>query len=78
VSVGDLNDGLILLGFGDESSVEWQLENGSESWNLYRGELGILKSTGVYTQDPATVPMAMHAFGLLTPSMADTLNPPRG
>ncbi|HYV85559.1 MAG TPA: MopE-related protein [Patescibacteria group bacterium] len=76
--VCDLNDGLILIDFGDETSVEWQQENGYESWNLYRGELGILKSTGVYTQDPATVPMAMHACGLFTPSMTDTLSPPRG
>jgi hypothetical protein len=76
--VCDLDDGLILIAFGDQTSVEWQQENGYESWNLYRGDLGVLKSTGVYTQDPAKVPVAMHACDLATPALPDALNPVRG
>ena len=76
--VCDLDDGLILIGFGDQTSVEWQQENGYESWNLYRGDLGILRSTGVYTQDPAKVPVAMHACDLSTSPIPDALNPVRG
>jgi Putative metal-binding motif len=76
--VCDLDDGLILIDFGDETSVDWQQENGFESWNLYRGDLGVLKSTGVYTQDPAKVPVAMQACDLATPAIPDTLTPARG
>ena len=77
-NVCDLDDGLILIDFGDETSVDWQQENGYESWNLYRGDLGVLKSTGVYTQDPNTILTAMQACDLATPAMTDTLNPDRG
>ena len=73
--VCDLDDGLILIAFGDQTSVEWQQENGFESWNLYRGDLGVLKTTGVYTQNPDTIPVAMHACDLATPAIPDTLNP---
>jgi Concanavalin A-like lectin/glucanases superfamily/Putative metal-binding motif len=76
--VCDLNDGLILISFDDDTSVLWQQENGYESWNLYRGDLGVLKSTSVYTQDPATVPEALHECDLATPDLPDTLTPALG
>jgi hypothetical protein len=61
--VCDLNDGLILVTVPDDVTVAWQLENGYESFNVYRGDLGVLKTSGIYTQDPATVPLAAKVCG---------------
>jgi len=46
----DLNDGLIFEWRADKASVSWQAEQGPTSWNLYFGDLDVLKATGVYTQ----------------------------
>jgi hypothetical protein len=54
----DLDDGLILVDPPDPTTVRWQMETGFTSFNVYRGDLAVLKKTGVYTQDPASVPLA--------------------
>jgi len=74
----DLDDGLILIGLADDSRVEWQQEAGFESFNWYRGDLAVLKSTGQSTQDPAMVPLAARACGLSCPFIDDTFEPPSG
>jgi N-acetylneuraminic acid mutarotase len=76
--VCDLDDGLILIGLADDSRVEWQQEAGFESFNWYRGDLAVLKSTGQSTQDPAVVPLAARACGLSGPFIDDTFEPPSG
>jgi hypothetical protein len=48
----DLDDGLIYVGFESTNQVQWQEEVGFDSWNLYKGDLDVLKATGVYTQLP--------------------------
>jgi N-acetylneuraminic acid mutarotase len=62
--VCDLNDGLILVTMLDQTTLSWQLESGFESFNIYRGNIAVLRSTGVYTQDPATVPFALKVCGV--------------
>jgi hypothetical protein len=57
----DVDDGLIYIRFNDPTVVDWDLEVGFDTWNSYRGDLDVLKSTGVYTQEtegPGAVPLA--------------------
>jgi hypothetical protein len=76
--VCDLNDGLILIDLLDGATVGWQQEAGFESFNLYRGDLSVLKSSGLYTQDPAIVPLADRQCGLVDPALSDPIDPPLG
>ena len=61
--VCDLDDGLILILFTDPNYIEWQQEMGFTSWNVYEGDLDVLKSTGVYTQAPGSNPLAERHCG---------------
>ncbi len=47
----DFDDGWIYILFHEPDVVAWQPESGFESWNLYRGDLGVLSTTGIYTQE---------------------------
>ena len=76
--VCDLNDGLILIDLLDGATVGWQMETGFESFNLYRGDLSVLKSSGLYTQDPALVPLADRQCGLVDTAVSDSFDPPLG
>ena len=54
--VCDLNDGRILFTNIEQIRVEWQDESGFTRFNLYRGDLETLRSSGdAYTQDPASL-----------------------
>jgi hypothetical protein len=46
----DINDGLIYIFSSDRDYIEWQSETGPATWNIYEGDLSILKSSGVYSQ----------------------------
>jgi hypothetical protein len=56
--VCDLDDGLIYIYANDPDLVEWQEEGGQTRWNVYEGDLGILKSGGSYTQLRGSNPLA--------------------
>ncbi|HKQ98453.1 MAG TPA: putative metal-binding motif-containing protein [Candidatus Polarisedimenticolia bacterium] len=60
----DLDDGLILVDVEDGSHVTWQGETAFTTFNLYRGDLAVLKAGGGYTQDPALVPLAAKTCGV--------------
>ncbi|HEV8199323.1 MAG TPA: putative metal-binding motif-containing protein [Candidatus Polarisedimenticolia bacterium] len=66
----DLDDGLILIR-ASQAFVYWQAESGFDSFNLYRGDLAVLRQTGESTQDPATVPLAARACDLPDPDVLD-------
>ncbi len=71
----DLDDGIIYIVFSmDPNRVEWQDEIGFDTWNSYRGDLSILRSSGVYTQSPGSNPLAAQTCGLPDPWVED-LNP---
>ncbi len=53
--------------FDDGNFVEWHEETGFAQWNAYRGDLALLKSSGIYTQDAGAVPLATQLCGLGTP-----------
>ncbi len=60
----DLDDGLIYVLPSDDSHVEWQEEAGPTSWNVYEGDLAVLRATGVYTQAPGSNPLAARLCGI--------------
>jgi hypothetical protein len=60
----DLDDGVITVYAADKSHLNWQQEAGSTAWNVYEGDLHLLKSTGVYTQAPGSNPLASRHCGV--------------
>ena len=68
---------LILLGDGP-GYIEWQEEAGFTSWNVYEGDLDVLKGTGVYTQVPGSNPLADRRCGETVPWVEDFDMPPVG
>lgn len=74
----DLDDGTILFRDWASDRVGWQNELGFDSWNLYRGSLGVLAATGTYTQPPGSVPAAGRECGLPLPEHADPFVPVAG
>jgi len=62
--VCDLDDGLVWEWRDDKTSVSWQSETGPTSWNLYIGDLAVLKSSGTYTQAPGSNALAGRQCGL--------------
>ncbi len=54
----DLNDNFIYVSVYDNADVTWQKEIGFNGWNVYSGDLEVLKATGEYTQIPGINPLA--------------------
>lgn len=75
----DLDDGVILITMSDPDFVDWQEESGFTAWNMYRGDLAVLQSTGQYTQEPCHVqcpnPITWRECGKTQPFGQDTDNP---
>jgi hypothetical protein len=63
----DLDDGLIYMRFPLADRLEWQEESGYTSWNCYMGDLGLLKSSGLYTQPPGPPGLARRECGITEP-----------
>jgi hypothetical protein len=74
----DLNDGLIYEWRSDKISVSWQAEQGPTSWNVYIGDLDVLKATGVYTQVPGSNALAERDCGLTATVANETGSPAAG
>jgi len=74
----DLNDGLIYIFSTDRDYIEWQVETGPASWNVYEGNLGILRSSGTYAQAPGSNPLAHRACGVGQDYVEDFETPPIG
>ncbi|MCP3982541.1 MAG: hypothetical protein GY716_24845 [bacterium] len=73
----DLDDGLLLFIEVTETSQVWQGDILYTGFNMYRGDLQVLKDTGEYTQDPVAANAAQFC-GLLSPAAADAYEPPAG
>lgn len=74
----DLNDGLILITNITNDAVQWQNETAFPHFNLYRGSLDRLRTTGEYTQDPVLEPEAALWCDLTTSVQLDSHRPPIG
>jgi hypothetical protein len=71
----DLDDGLILVRWLSSTTLAWQAEEGFTAANLYCGDLEVLKAAGIYTQDPALVPLASRTCGLISEEVAESDTP---
>jgi hypothetical protein len=58
--------------------VEWQQETGPSSFNVYEGDLAVLRSTGSYTQAPGSNPLAQKSCGVADPYVSDLEAVPSG
>ena len=74
----DLNDGLIYEWRNDKTSVSWQAEAGPTSFNVYVGDLAVLRATGMYTQLPGANALATRQCGVITTSTDDLVVPTAG
>jgi len=74
----DLNDNLIYITFSNADTVDWQQEVPFVLWNSYRGDLAVLKTTGVYTQAVGSNVLAAQVCGLIDPFVQDLLIPAPG
>jgi putative cofactor-binding repeat protein len=73
------NEGITRLSFDGDDGLTWDPSiDGLALFNVYRGDLQVLRDTGVYTQDPVTVPGAQRWCGLLSPAVTDTYEPDPG
>ncbi len=74
----DNDDGSIVGYFSTPDRYEWQAEPGATSWHLYRGNLAVLRTDGVYTQAQGSNPLALDVCHSPQPFYLDTLRPVRG
>jgi hypothetical protein len=74
----DVDDGLILLFRTEPAWVEWRLETTYEEFNVYQGDLAVLRDTGSYTQLPGSNASAQRTCGVVEPYSADPGAPPSG
>lgn len=76
--VCDLDDGLIYVYSTAPNRVEWQPEGGFATWNVYEGDLAVLRATGTYTQAPGSNALAKRECGVTNPWVDDVAPPPAG
>lgn len=74
----DLDDGLVYLLLVERDYLEWQQESGLGPWNVYSGDLDVLRQSGLYTQPPGSNPLAARDCGLPQPALIDSLLPAPG
>ena len=56
--VCDLDDGYLLVSLAQSGTIGWQHDVVYDWFNLYMGDLRVLRETGVYTQPPDSNPLA--------------------
>ncbi len=75
---------LTLTGPGPEDlsveagKISWSSVSSAVDYHLYRGNLAVLRSAGLYTQDPATTAEARRFCGMPTTQYDDGYEPPAG
>ncbi|HKQ62999.1 MAG TPA: spondin domain-containing protein [Candidatus Polarisedimenticolaceae bacterium] len=75
----DLADGRILFTDVARASVAWQNESGYGAFNLYRGDLALLRATHEYTQEPMpSNPAAARLCSFGSAIAPDAYLPPAG
>lgn len=70
----DLDDGLIyILGTDDKDWIEWQQENGPSAFNVYTGDLFVLRGSGIYTQAPGSNALVSRTCQVTDPFSFDSI-----
>jgi glucose/arabinose dehydrogenase len=67
----DMDDGVIYVVLRTPTQPTWNKETGYTSWNLYKGDLQVLRDTGAYTQDPGAVALAEQWCDLAANTVVD-------
>jgi hypothetical protein len=67
----DLDDGVLMIWVTRPDEVDWDSEPAFLSFDVYRGDIDVLKATGESTQDPAVVPLAARSCGQVMPFLED-------
>jgi hypothetical protein len=73
----DLDDGYLIFQSVDRMELQWQEESTYSAFNVYRGDLGVLRAAGLYTQDPAA-PLSAQFCGLIEARLDEPFEPPVG
>lgn len=73
----DLDDGLLAFTEMRPGELRWQDDSVYDWFNLYRGDLAVLRGGGAYTQDP-TATHVDRWCGLTSAIAGDTYTPPAG
>ena len=68
----------LTLVFTADDRLEWNPGPFDRMWNLYRGDLATLRTSGIYTQQPGTAPLADAVCGRNAPWWEDPDLPPSG
>ena len=74
----DYDDRLTFLSMTGDGGITWQSDSNFETYNIYRGDLEALRTTGEYTQDPLVVPLAFRTCDHVLSQMPDDFAPPVG
>jgi hypothetical protein len=72
------DDGSIAISFTDGDTLAWSSTQVFQRYDVYRGDLELLRSGGVYTQDPGMTPAAARFCDQTAPWVVDTYVPPIG
>lgn len=71
----DVDDGLLTIHFPNKNRVTWDAETAHDSWNIYGGDLFLLRATGfAYAQLPGSNPLALRVCGQPDPWWFDSLS----
>ncbi|HXU12806.1 MAG TPA: thrombospondin type 3 repeat-containing protein [Candidatus Binatia bacterium] len=76
----DLDDGLVYLTLRAPTYLWWQPEIGMATFNMYRGQLEVLTSRGLYAQDPILAPQSAQFCDVVQSAepFSDTVQPAAG
>ena len=78
---GDLcddDDGMVYMRHPAADGLRWQQELGFTGWNVYRGDLDVLRGGGPYTQVPGSGELAARFCGLSATTLDDPVRPAPG
>jgi len=67
----DRLDGVLYLLAFPADELDWFDETGYDAWNVYRGDMDVLRVSGVYTQPPGSSPAAAQWCGLFDSTLID-------
>jgi len=71
----DLDDGEIYAVFTSRTQLVWAPEAGYATWDVYRGDLFELRSSGTYSQSPGSNPLATRFCDVSALTVTDATTP---
>jgi hypothetical protein len=62
---------MIYILYPNHAQVSWQNEQGYVSWNVYRGDLAVLRAGGAYTQAPGSNAIAQRGCDVTSTTLVE-------